>query len=328
MKRRVIAYVILITGVCLLFYPVVGNIINVIRQSSVQTEYNDYVNEMNEEEKVRLKEEAENYNKQLANGEIEFSAVGEEDINSDLDDPTGYNKALYVGSEVFAFIKIPKINIELPIYKGTAELTLEKGIGHLRNTSLPIGGESTHCVLTGHTGMPSSMLFTDIDKLETGDLFYIKYLDEILAYRVNQIKIVEPNDTSDLNIENGKDYVTLLTCYPYGINSHRLLVRGERVPFSDDIVFGDEKVSTDIAIYTDDKGNIVSATADNAEYNEELTKRIVSDLNSNGKYVSVYGMFVPFWLIVMITSFVAVLVLIPILVVIVRKFKKRNKSKK
>lgn len=122
----------------------------------------------------------------------------------------------------------------LPIYHGTSEGVLQSGIGHLGNTSLPIGGENTHAVLSGHTGLPNARLLTDLDKLQEGDQFYIHVLDEILAYEVDQIKVVEPDDISDIFIEEGEDYVTLVTCTPYGINSHRLLVRGTRVPYTEE----------------------------------------------------------------------------------------------
>ena len=128
-------------------------------------------------------------------------------------------------------IRIPKINVTLPIYHGTANETLEKGAGHLENTSLPIGGTGTHAVLSAHSGLPTAALFTDLEKLAEGDLFFLDVLDETLAYRVDQVKVVEPEDTSDLLIDTNADYVTLVTCTPYGINSHRLLVRGVRTEY-------------------------------------------------------------------------------------------------
>ena len=133
------------------------------------------------------------------------------------------------------YVVIPKIDVNLPIYHGTSEEVLQKGVGHLQNTSLPVGGESTHAVLSGHTGLSSAKLFTDLDKLEEGNIFYIKTLGETFAYEVDQIKIVEPHETSDLLIESDKDYVTLVTCTPYGINSHRLLVRGTRIPYTEEV---------------------------------------------------------------------------------------------
>ena len=130
------------------------------------------------------------------------------------------------------YIEIPKIDIKLPIYHGTSELVLNNGIGHLEGTSLPIGGKSTHSVLTGHRGMPSSKLFTDLNQLVIGDVFYIYILDNILAYQVDKISIISPDDVSELKIIEGEDIVTLMTCTPYGVNTHRLLVRGKRVSYN------------------------------------------------------------------------------------------------
>ena len=138
------------------------------------------------------------------------------------------------GSGRMGYLEIPSIEVYLPIYHGTSEGVLQSGIGHLGNTSLPIGGENTHAVLSGHTGLPNARLLTVLDKLQEGDQFYIHVLDEILAYEVDQIKVVEPDDISDIFIEEGEDYVTLVTCTPYGINSHRLLVRGTRVPYTEE----------------------------------------------------------------------------------------------
>ncbi len=131
------------------------------------------------------------------------------------------------------YIEISKINIKLPIYQGTSEEVLSRGVGHLDYSSLPVGGENTHTILTGHRGLPSAKLFTDLDKLSEGDLFYIHSLDKVLAYKVDQIKVVLPYETDDLKIVENKDYVTLITCTPYGVNTNRLLVRGERVEFNE-----------------------------------------------------------------------------------------------
>ena len=131
------------------------------------------------------------------------------------------------------YIRIPKINVELPIYHGTSEAVLQAGVGHFWDTSLPVGGESTHTVLTGHRGLPTKTLFTNMDKLEVGDIFYIKVLDETLAYQIDQILTVLPQETDSLSIEPGKDYATLVTCTPFAINTHRLLVRGERMPYEE-----------------------------------------------------------------------------------------------
>lgn len=156
-----------------------------------------------------------------------------------------YADALNLG-DVMGYIEISKINIKLPIYQGTSEEVLSRGIGHLDFSSLPIGGENTHTILTGHRGIPSAKLFTDLDKLSEGDLFYIHSLDKVLAYKVDQIKVVLPHETDDLQIVENKDYTTLITCTPYGVNTNRLLVRGVRVELNEK---EKQKVSTEIFIF-------------------------------------------------------------------------------
>lgn len=144
------------------------------------------------------------------------------------------------------YIEISKINIKLPIYQGTSEEVLSRGVGHLDYSSLPVGGENTHTILTGHRGLPSAKLFTDLDKLSEGDRFYIHSLDKVLAYKVDQIKIVLPHETDDLQIVENKDYTTLITCTPYGVNTNRLLVRGERVEFDQEEKQG---MSTEVSMF-------------------------------------------------------------------------------
>lgn len=146
-----------------------------------------------------------------------------------------YSQIMAMENEQIGYLVIPKISLNQPIFHDTTDEVLEKGIGHMKETSFPIGGESTHSVLSGHSGIPGMMLFTDLEDIEIGDKFYIKALDEIIAYQVDQIKTVLPNDVSDIQIEKGEDYVTLLTCTPYGVNTHRLLVRGTRVPYNGEI---------------------------------------------------------------------------------------------
>jgi len=154
------------------------------------------------------------------------------EANADQTSSGAYHSILNIrGDGMMGYIRIPAISVKLPIYHGTGEDILEKGVGHLEQTSFPIGGESTHTVLSAHTGSPAAELFTNLDKLEKGDLFYLEVLGETLAYRVDQIKVVEPTDIDSLMIESSKDYATLVTCTPYGINSHRLLVRGERTEY-------------------------------------------------------------------------------------------------
>lgn len=177
---------------------------------------------MDQEQIDAAKEAVRKYNEQL-NAAVEASAMQGEDGISYLD--------LVDVGESIGFIEIPKIDVYLPIYSGTGEDVLQKGVGHLAESSYPIGGTSTHSVLTGHRGLPSAVLFTDLDKLEEGDVFYLHVLDEVLAYKVDQIKVVLPEETQDIGIVEGKDYCTLVTCTPYAINTHRLLVRGERTEY-------------------------------------------------------------------------------------------------
>lgn len=340
MRRKVLAIIILVLGIGFLAYPIVGNIINVMRQNSVQADYNACVEHLNEQTKSEMKTEAEEYNKRLASGELSIISTDEDSISQNFDDGSGYANVLNAGTEAMAFIKIPKINIELPIYRGTNAVTLEKGIGHLRNTSLPVGGESSHCVLTGHTGLPSSMLFTDLDKMVEGDMFYIQYLDEVHAYSVNQIKIVEPNDSSDLKIIEGKDYITLLTCYPYGINSHRLLVRGERVAFNGEIVFGEKgkvEVITEKDTNKDTESDISSSTqsavstADTPEtpatVDEVDREKIISDLETKTtSMISIYGYYVPLWVVFLVVGLSVSAIVVAVVIVAIRKKKKADKK--
>lgn len=311
MKRRIIAVSIIVIGFCFLLYPIVGNIINVIRQNEVQSEYNTAIQKLGDDTKDSIKSMAEEYNRKLASGDITPLSTDEDTISEEHDDGSGYRSALDIGTGAFAFITIPKIDVDLPIYKGTNASTLEKGVGHLRNTSLPVGGESSHCVLTGHTGLPTSVLFSDISKLEEGDVFYIRYLDEIHAYSVDQIKVVEPNDGSDLVIYPGKDYVTLLTCYPYGINSHRLLVRGERMPFDGKLDSSGNVTAVEETRSTSDEPQQVSDTS------------IFDDFMNNTVKVSVYGLSVPLTVIIVIVSVIAVLLALVVAVTAVKAAKGR-----
>lgn len=331
MKRKIAAAVIFIAGICVLMYPVVGNIINVYRQNAIQDEYRTAIEQITEDNKQKIKTEAEEYNERLANGEIAVGNVDEDAVGADYDDGSGYAQAMDVGTEAIAFIKIPKIKVDLPIFRGTATLTLEHGVGHLRNSSLPVGGINSHCVLTGHTGLPSSMLFTDLTKMEQGDMFYIEYLDEIHAYKVDQIKVVEPSDTSDLKIVQGKDYVTLLTCTPYGINSHRLLVRGERVPYDGSLAYETTDSDTETSVTSTDtevssESTTVTATVDTAVVDENLTQQIQSDLQDDAKMVSVYGLYVPLWTVIAVPIALILLIISAVTFSIIRSKKEEKED--
>jgi sortase A len=179
-----------------------------------------------------MRKQAADYNAALANGRVKLSDPFEKSGENTLFDD--YSVLLCTSSTgIMSYIDIPKIDVFLPVYHGTEANTLENGVGHLEGSSLPIGGESTHCVLSAHTGLNHAKLFTDLTELQNGDLFFLQTLGETLAYEVDQILVVEPYDCSALGVEPGKDYCTLVTCTPYGVNSHRLLVRGKRVPYEE-----------------------------------------------------------------------------------------------
>ena len=222
--RVIFCVIIFITGLGIASYPFISNMVAQRHASQVVKDYETNVEEMDEEKIDAMKEAAKKYNEQLSN------VVSVDDENENNEQGESYADLLNIG-ESLGYITIPKIDVKLPIYNGTSQDVLSKGVGHMEQASYPLGGVSTHCVLTGHRGLPSAVLFTDLDKLEIGDEFYLHVLDEILAYKVDQIKVVEPNESGDLEIIDGKDYCTLVTCTPYAINSHRLLVRGERTEY-------------------------------------------------------------------------------------------------
>jgi sortase A len=216
-----ILIVVLFIGLSLILYPPVSNYWNSIHQSGVIADYIENVAKMSNDEYNRVLSEAKAYNEKLSKQGNMFELSEEEEKE--------YQSMLNISNDgTMGYIEIPSINCTLPIYHGTSPSALESGVGHIAGSSLPVGGKSTHCVLSSHRGLPSARLFTDIDKLVEGDLFMLKTLDETFTYEVDQILIVEPDDTSALQIEKGQDYCTLVTCTPYGINTHRLLVRGHR----------------------------------------------------------------------------------------------------
>lgn len=211
-------------GVCL--YPFVAQYINFINNSKIVENMREQIANTPDQNLEDEKERVRNYNQSLLSNDIVL-------INGysskQVTDSNLYYENLLSLTDSMAYIEIASINVKLPIYHGTNEDVLEKGVGHLQNTSLPLGGTGTHTVLSAHTGMPNSRLFTDLDQVVEGTIFYIYVLDEKLTYMVDQIKVVEPEDTSDLIIDSSKDYTTLVTCTPYGKNTHRLLVRGIRI---------------------------------------------------------------------------------------------------
>ena len=206
----------------LLFYPLVGELLSEKYHSDVETTYTAAIADTDDAELTAQREAAEQYNAMLSGATITEGGASAP--------PLAYSDQLTVGG-VMAYIDIPKINVYLPVQHGTDADTLENSVGHVVGTSLPVGGSSSHAVLSAHSGLASSKLFSDIDQLAVGDVFYIRVLGDTLAYKVDAVHTVLPTDTSRLQIEDGKDLVTLVTCTPFGVNTHRLLVRGHRVPY-------------------------------------------------------------------------------------------------
>lgn len=222
MKRWLLAAACGIVALGLLLYPLVGELLSEKYHSDVETAYTAAIKDTDDAELTAQREAAEQYNAMLSGATITEGGASAP--------PLAYAQQLTVGG-VMAYVDIPKINIYLPIQHGTDADTLERAVGHVVGTSLPVGGSSTHAVLSAHSGLASSKLFSDIDQLAVGDVFYIHVLGEVLAYKVDTIHTVLPTDTSLLQIADGKDLVTLVTCTPFGVNTHRLLVRGHRVPY-------------------------------------------------------------------------------------------------
>lgn len=218
----ILLVLILLTGVSLLLYPTVSDYWNSFHQSQAIASYVEAVAEIDNTDYEKMWQEAVAYNEKLKDNSGRWTPTDEE-----LEE---YERLLNVSDTgIMGYIEIPKIKVSLPIYHGTDEAILQIAIGHIPGSSLPVGGKGTHCVVSGHRGLPSAKLFTDLDQLEEGDLFMMRILDETLTYEVDQVRIVEPEELSDLEIDEDKDLCTLVTCTPYGINSHRLLVRGHRV---------------------------------------------------------------------------------------------------
>ena len=218
----VILILVLLVGLSLLLYPTASDYWNSFHQSRAIATYAEEVTNLDDDQYTELWESAKAYNTALAESETKYILSEEERAE--------YESLLNIsGTGIMGYVEIPGIACSLPIYHGTDDAALQIAAGHLEWTSLPTGGESTHCVISGHRGLPSAKLFTDLDRLEEGDVFMLCVLDEVLTYEVDQILIVEPQDTTALQIVPGEDYCTLVTCTPYGINTHRLLVRGHRI---------------------------------------------------------------------------------------------------
>lgn len=227
-KSTLFLIAVFLTGISLLLYPAVSEYWNSFHQSRAIAAYTRQVSSMNGQSTRQLLEEARAYNRQLWEQE--------DPLRPEQEAHQRYEGLLNVsGNGIMGYIEIPAIQVFLPVYHGVGETVLQVGAGHIEGTSLPVGGPGTHCALSGHRGLPSARLFTDLDQLEIGDIFTLNVLDQVLTYQVDQIQIVEPEDVSGLALEEGQDLCTLVTCTPYGVNTHRLLVRGRRIENQDQL---------------------------------------------------------------------------------------------
>ena len=211
-------------------YPIFSSRYNEAHQSLIHTEYRNAVQALPDTAIPEARAKAQAYNEELWSSIVQYGSYSKDSVTSAVEE---YAKLLdLTGTGAMGYVHIPKLEVSLPIYHGTEEETLDRGVGHLIGSSLPIGGSNTHAILTGHSGLASQKMFSDLDKLEVGDTFYLEVLNEVLAYEVDQINTVLPHDTTYLGLEEGKDLCTLVTCTPFGVNTHRLLVRGHRIPYT------------------------------------------------------------------------------------------------
>lgn len=231
MKRKIIQFLIIFAGICLIAYPWISNYVYEHAAQSTVSTYDEQVKETNKNQLKEMLKKAREYNQKLLKANVVLTDPFSGDVTGGLSEKEYYEMLALDNTGVMCTLEVPAIGIDLPVYHGTSDEVLEKGIGHLEGTSLPVGGKSSHAVLTGHTGINKAKMFTDLTELKKGDQFYIHVLGKILAYEVNEINVVLPEDTKKLSIVEGKDYVTLVTCTPYGENTHRLLVRGKRTKY-------------------------------------------------------------------------------------------------
>ena len=245
MKKKVLiislAALLFLLALGLTLYPLIANRYNQRHQSEIHTAYQEQVAQADKTEIIAAREKAIAYNETLVSGVQSEDAFSNEALTGASEN---YGTLLNLtGNGIMGYVEIPNIAVTLPIYHGTDADTLEIGIGHLLGTSLPVGGTSTHTVLTAHSGMANQKMFSDLDLVKEGDVFYLEILDEILAYQVDAINVVLPHDTTHLGITTGEDYCTLVTCTPFGVNTHRLLVRGTRIPYEEA-----EKITAEITV--------------------------------------------------------------------------------
>lgn len=223
-RSTIIIILLILAGLSLLLYPTISNYLKTLAYNRAISDFQSSVEVCDSETYGDILAAAREYNENLAEREYIMLPLSDEE-------QAEYQRQLTIsGSDVMGYVVIPKIGVYLPIYHGTSDAVLQNGVGHLEGSSLPVGGEGTHTVLSGHRGLPSAKLFTDMDQIVIGDTFTVRVLNEVLTYEVDDIQMVEPDDSAVLQIEPGHDYCTLLTCTPYSVNSHRLLVRGHRIP--------------------------------------------------------------------------------------------------
>ena len=271
MNKKIIEILLIIFGLCLIAFPIILNYISSYYGTVAITNYQEQIDQMTAIEKDEEFEKAQKYNENLKKETlVEVSIDNSDSELQENKSNVSYLNVLNIG-KVMAYISIPKIDIYIPIYHGLSENVLQSGVGHAERTSLPIGGKGTHCVLAGHTGLARAKFFDDIDQLQIGDKFYINVVGEIHTYEVDKIDIVEPNNTDAIKIEDDKDYVTLVTCTPHFLNTHRLLVRGTRVENDDSSNTVDEDKTNDIPIKNEDLKNQVQ--------NAKLNNRIKIDIS-------------------------------------------------
>ena len=237
------AILVFLLALGITLYPVISNFYNQRHQSQIHTQYEAVVEQTDDSELIRTRELAQQYNEAIQPGSRPDDAYSRDAI---LEASRNYEDQLNLaGDGIMGYVEIPLIRVNLPIYHGTASETLDVGIGHLLGSSLPVGGESTHSVLTAHSGMAGQKMFSDIDQLEEGDVFYLQILGQTLAYQVDAIHVVLPHDTTYLGITQGEDQCTLVTCTPFGVNTHRLLVRGSRIPYEEAEVIVEEQLQVE-----------------------------------------------------------------------------------
>ena len=245
MKKKIIticAAVLFLTALGLTLYPLISNYVNQKYASEIQTAYQELIQQTDDSVLQEAKQRAVSYNLAITPGTAD--AYSEESLSSAAEN---YDNQLDIaGNGIMCYVEIPKIQVNLPIYHGTDAEVLDRGVGHLLGSSLPVGGENTHTILSGHSGMASQKMFTDLEQLTQGDVFYLNVLNETLAYQVTEINTVLPYETDLLGIVPGEDLCTLVTCTPYGINTHRLLVRGSRIPYEEALTLEEQSVAVEM----------------------------------------------------------------------------------